>query len=385
MQKLRRFPVNGFFFESMEERDAVTKAGRSIYGEPNNSGHGFTIRYYYNASENFGKILEVNQIRNDMESFAYMVGQLEYYAGQMSASRADKKNYALGYIRTINKNYNSLRFSGDTRELAFEAVCGDYNASFNDSIDKDLSHGLNFPTYFGSFVATSDLNYKAHSQADFPYHGYSLMDPQNSSRTIDLTHFATVIDGVYADTGGVPFDRETFKDLISWAGDLQDAVGKYENRIDDFSAMLAKTGADSYCSYEDFVADIDGLEIGQKLKYSTTIEQAIRVYYNAMAEEGNDYRYTSFIRNLGYEYYHHYNYAVRGFEKRVFEFLGLNLNDNGYVSDCNTLGYKYYLLRRTRGLPSKKYRYRVGKSVVDYVLEKAHKQEEIVLNENQVF
>ncbi len=63
--------------------------------------------------------------------------------------------------------------------------------------------------------------------------------------------------------------------------------------------------------------------------------------------------------------------------------LALELHDDGSVTNNDSHLYKYLILKKN-DLPSMKYRYRIGKSFVDYVLGKAHIQEEIILDESKV-
>lgn len=373
------------YLETAEERDMIPKLGRSVNVEINNTGHGVTTRYYYNASIKQGKVLEARQIRNDVDSFAYMVGQVECYSKTDYVSQfGDSINSTLGYIRTINKNYESVPSPWCPQELAFESVCGSYNPVFNDWIDEDVSHNLNIPDYFGSFVNSQDLNHISHSKARFSLHGNGLIDPANPTKTIDMVHFVTVMDGVYADTGGVIFDRETLGALVSWAGDLQDATRTFKGSEYDFEDVVNLDSSISPCSYEDLIADIDGLAIGKSIKSSGSLEQTIRDYYHLLEVGGNNYRFTSFIGTLGYEYNHNYRDLVKGFEKRVFDMLALKLDDDGNISDNYSLGYKYYLLSKVFSLPSVNQRFRMGKSFIDYVLKKANMVEEIELDENKI-
>lgn len=369
------------YLETAEERDMITKLGRSVNVEINNTGHGVTTSYYYNVSMRQGKVLEARQIRNDVDSFAYMVGQLELCASDECFWPANQGTISLGYIRTLNKNYRDGSLFSFDRNLGFTLICGGSNSMFNDYVDSESSYSLDFSDYFGSFVATGSLNHDDHKKAQFNLHNNHLVDPMDSTQTIDMTHLITVIDGVSSETWVHNLDPDTFNALISWAGDLQDAVGADDNEFTSFESMLFSSS--SRCSYEDFVADIDGLAIGEILKGTSSIEEAIRDYYHLIEVDPGNYRYSTFIGTLGYEYDHDYDNLVSGFEKRVFDMLALELHDDGSVTNNDSHLYKYLILKKN-GLPSMKYRYRIGKSFVDYVLGKAHMQEEIILDESKV-
>jgi hypothetical protein len=64
--------------------------------------------------------------------------------------------------------------------------------------------------------------------------------------------------------------------------------------------------------------------------------------------------------------------------------LAMDLHDDGSVTSNDSPFYKYYILTRKEGLPGLSYRYKIGKSFVDYVLEKANMYEEIILDEAKV-
>jgi hypothetical protein len=369
------------YLETAEERDMIAKLGLSINAEIINTGHSVTTRYYYNVSQYSGKILEARQIRNDMDSFAYLIGKLETIDQYELYIGYGVKNSVLGYIRSLNKRY----CTDYTSDFGFNLVCGDINTLYNNYVDNDFLHfGVKYNDYFGSFVNPSDLNYSGHKDASFNLHDNYLVDPMDHSKTIDMTHFVTVMDGVYNGTDGKVFGSETSKDLISWAGDLQDAVNKHRREYDNFPSMLFASSPKSACSYDDFVADIDGFAIGSRLDNTKTIEQTIRDYYRLIELDGNNYRYSSFIGALGYEYDHDYNNLVSDFEKRVFDMLAMDLHDDGSVTSNDSPFYKYYILTRKEGLPGLSYRYKIGKSFVDYVLEKANMYEEIILDEAKV-
>lgn len=377
----RRAENKRVYLETAEEREMITKLGLSINVEIINTGHSVTTRYYYNVSEYPGEISEARQIRNDMDSFAYLIGKLETIDEYELYIRYGVKNSVLGYIRSLNKRY-CTDYSSD---FGFNLVCGDINTLYNNYVDNDLRHyGLKYNDYFGSFVNRSDLNYSGHQTVSFNLHDNYLVDPMDHSKTIDMTHFVTVMDGVYKNTGGTVSGSETFKDLISWAGDLQDAVNRNRNDYKNFPSMLFASSPKSACSYDDFVADIDGFAIGSRLDETKTIEQTIRDYYRLIELDGNNYRYSSFIGALGYEYDHDYNNLVSDFEKRVFEMLAMDLHDDGSVTSNDFPFHKFYILTRNRGLPELSYRYKIGKSFVDYVLEKANMHEEIILDEAKV-
>lgn len=173
-------------FVNETEKEYALKVGRTINVELEYTGQGYKPKYYYNADPEFGKITSIRQIRNDVDSMAFLIGELEYYSTNSSTSK--RKNAILGYVRSLNTRYTNIDF---LRELAFRNVCGDIDETFCRTIDNNLSHGLSFSEYFSSFISKDYHDKKDHPSAKFAMKQQSLIDPDNVEKEIDQSHLIT--------------------------------------------------------------------------------------------------------------------------------------------------------------------------------------------------
>lgn len=163
---------------------------------------------------------------------------------------------------------------------------------------------------------------------------------------------------------------------------MQDAAANNQGTAKyDFGTIL--NDENSCFSYSDLTADIDGLFIGNKAK-NLSLENSIRTYYEEMSYSPGTYRYASFVGHLGYEFDNNYDSIISGFEKEIFEYLALDLSDNGTCIDI-AIPYmgslKYAILDKNSQRPSIRYRYMIAKSFIEYILKSANLREEILLDE----
>lgn|GEM_PF-3922076 len=383
--------------------DIVEKAGRTVNTRFWLDGSQPHYDYYYTASHNYGKIIAIRQIRNDVDSLIFMMKQLGKDANVGSYKTLDERNTVLGYVRSFSDNYTYSSNDEWTR------VAGDIGRKFITAEDQVNSHGLSLYNYFRSFVKPSLYNSYDHRALNSgeSWQISFLIDPLDHSHSIDLPHFFASLDGVYGDTGaalvsvgdisvGVTSQTSFVRDLVSWAGDLQqeaNALQYLRDKNDDFPTDLSSfdfsqtlSRENGSFSYSDFSADLDSFSIakGYLDVSSEAISDAMEDYYSHL-EANPQNRFIEFLTNVPSDNWCECSNGSAGkFEKMAFNLLALNLKDDGTVEELASDIYssvKFAIMKGYSGThnPDKDIRYYLAKSFVVYVASNAGESLEISL------
>lgn len=299
---------------------------------------------------------------NNLDNLIYMVKRLEKFAENYTYSnntRQNINNLTLGFIRTINKNYDGQGASDNfLDELTWDIICGNSDFNFNLYVSSnETSFDLTADQFFSSYLESiNDYNYESHSH--FPLClKYELTDPLGSGQTIDLIHLFAAIDGIYSHTDNNNLICKTVlgndsyqKDLISWLGDLH----TFTNQVADSNPDLNKlktynnsyghidfnefvgNDADSFSS-SDLLADIDAFNIVNFYLNNNvnSLSNAIIAYYTTIQPDssliGN--RYYAFIYNVTVEtQLPKTGNLLKDFQNEIFSSLNLDYN-NGNIID----------------------------------------------------
>ena len=248
--------------------------------------------------------------------------------------------------------------------------------------------------YFSKFVSFN--NYSSY------YHGARsnnisndtnyFIDPVSGNQRIDLIHLFASLDGCYDRTNTynsqmtdiypvAPYPQYTH-DLISWAGDLQQAANFIQDYPDGFdlnSDEFSNIGNNkaSGCSYEDVIADMDAVNIADKfLTGPGRVSDAIEDYYPRVYSNG--YRTSRFIDGVLSDKNKNWTGdRYQQFEQEVYDDLGLRKSDNDWVDSdeyLNSNDFVHHPINTSRFKilhqknPSKEIRKYVARSFVKYVL-----------------
>lgn len=353
-------------------------------------------RYFYLTSKENPKIVSaalnnsyIDELRNKIvvaENTA-----ITYEAFTINPDPFVMDNYVLGYLRSFNKNYTGEGNSYSSL-LEWNIVAGvlppDAYISLVDSIQgcKD---------YFSKFVSFN--NYSSY------YHGARsnnisndanyFIDPVSGNQRIDLIHLFASLDGCYDRTNTynsqmtdiypiAPYPQYTH-DLISWAGDLQQAANfiqdyppdGFDLNSDEFSNIGNNKA--SGCSYEDVIADMDAVNIADKfLTGPGRVSDAIEDYYPRVYSNG--YRTSRFIDGVLSDKNKNWTGdRYQQFEQEVYDDLGLRKSDNDWVDSdeyLNSNDFVHHPINTScfkilhQKNPSKEIRKYVARSFVKYVL-----------------
>lgn len=278
------------------DKSFVESTGRHVYSEGGVTTPVTRRRYYYYADSTTPKISSIITVDDSVESLVTILEEMEKDAERFGlSSSADINNAVLGYIRSMNRAYSDGYQILNTN--ANDVFYGYVNTSFISFCENDRLHGNTYNNYFGQFVSPGQYNSTLHSPMaeelsnDFTCY---LNDPMGTTRSLDLIHFFCSIDGCYDATGRISGIINlaslggTEKDMTSWLGDLLQACGycmsvttnsNYNlDNLTDFDYILSDTS--SGCSYSDFLADVDAVNIGgQYLTNNRRLSTAISNYY----------------------------------------------------------------------------------------------------------
>ena len=347
-----------------------------------------THHYYYITNEYINYKIISRNLTNDIDSIIYMVKQLEYYADDFRTQNIDceitSSELVLNYIRTINKNYTTNSDEYGMANYAFDFVCGSlYRGLFRDFVNEaeyskfgDYSSDslLTIPGLFASFLSKSEINelYMNKESNTIPTTDNKLIlfDPLGSGQKIDLLHLFCTIDGCnYYDRSINELKREC-GDMISWAGDLQTASTKINiSNIKNFRSIL---NGDYSFDWSDFLADIDGYNIGYNLlkpKYNNLLSVALSGYYGK-SESGTllmtgKARYKLFINSIGVVNTNSIDNGMSEFKTRI-----------GYAMNIDTYDFEmeefkpplpYRAIYKVYGMPSLETRVQLANLFFDFV------------------
>lgn len=321
--------------------DFIKNTNREVFEETKTVFFIPQKRYYYIANEYVEKVVSVRQISNDVDSLIFMLRELESEA--IKYDSIHYKNIVLGYIRSINSDYD-----GDSYYGKWDAISGTIPFDFIQKIDNDYSHGLRFCDYFGSFINYSNYNSKSHLDMLTKYKRFherlDLID--NNGNNLDLIHMFAAIDAIYDDTGNsLTIGRNNLqRDIASWNGDLQQACEylKYkETENEDFIESIDFSKdilgiSDSGCGIEDIIGDIDAMNITKSyINYAeNSISNAVSAYYS-LIHENKSFRYQMFVNSVILDEENHIDSdsKIERFEHEVYYEFNIK-KENGTITNC---------------------------------------------------
>ena len=329
----------------------IKSTGRKVYEEMEFI---FFKKYYYYANTFVEKVVDVKRIDNSVDSLIFMVGELENRLRPYSQEVLKQipvrtgspvpnispinKNFTLGYIRSINSTYDTGY--GKSWELLAGGIPSD---DIIQKINNDESHGLKFNDYFGSFVENDDYNLNRHGKFSSNHIYFKtplkLIDPLNGQE-IDLIHMFASIDGIYKNTGNeLTLGNHYERDLLSWNGDLQQAINYLKNHpAYKMNSLFDKNlGA----SKDDILADIDAMNITKT--YMDLDANSIAISLSAYYDIENDDRTKRFkmfinsaildLEDTSYTTNKHSTFDV--FKHEVYYQFNLKEESNGSINNFN--------------------------------------------------
>ena len=309
----------------------IKALGKDVYRENN--------KYYYYANKNEGKIVSIKEISNDIDSLIFMVKELEKKA--IEFDKPDFKNHVLGYIRSINRDYDS------EKEMKYKMVAGETNTGFIGKVNSDSTHGLKFNEYFGSFIGYNLYNDSVYGKISEMSRKAELrlIDPVDNVSNIDLIHMFASMDGIYESTKNyVNLGRNNQqRDIVSWHGDLQQAIASLQKKgsyLIEYLTHYAVFAEDNGASKDDIIADIDAMNITKMYidEVYYTISTALLEYYNSLKENKHK-RYSMFIDSVINESEMELDGddKLEKFETEVYGQFNLKKEKDGKIVD-----YEYY-------------------------------------------
>lgn len=309
-------------------------------------------RYFYLTSKENPKIVSVSLNNSYIDELRNKIVVAEntaitYEAFLLNPDPFVMDNYVLGYLRSFNKNYTGDEKNGYSTALEWDIVAGALPPlpyiSTVDAIQgcKD---------YFSKYVSAIDYDEGIHGDRSdsLDLNSLKFQDPVYPLGDIDLIHLFASLDGCYdrtntyglsiTDIYPIALFPQYTHDLVSWAGDLQQAAGYVQDNkpnfnlsSDSFYKILNANG--SGCSYSDIIADMDAVNIaGKFLTGPGRVSDAIGDYYPRIYSNG--YRTSRFIdgvltdknKNWSGDRYHQ-------FEQEVYDALGLKWDGSDWVTN----------------------------------------------------
>jgi len=328
---IEKVTTNTKYSISEEDADYLRQLGYTIHSVDQTGPSSFHPTYYYWATPEKGHVVSIRQIRNDVDSFLFMLEQLENLAHRVCPVDVytDIPDNILGYIRSFNQNYTD-HASGYLPAFSWAHTAGNVSVNFNQLIeDNDDSNGLSFSQFFGSFVSSSAYCTQGGYHVPFvPISGISnalsLIDPcehyqhsQGSSSYsgndmigIDLVHMFASLDTLYftdSIMGGYATASSRLSVITSWGGDLQTEAKSTsltpENSLSFFNTLSSQNSNNGGCMrYDDFTADLDATNVARQnfifpshSRNYSILSAAFANYYAVDHVVSHTYRYTLFI------------------------------------------------------------------------------------------
>lgn len=168
---------------------------------------------------------------------------------------------------------------------------------------------------------------------------------------MDFPHMVTVIDLAYTKTMETQYEEIYYDYLFSWGGDLETFIWdiqQYSNSsgIDDedtltlYARHLLASEEVSHFSLEDYYADIDGVNVANRMiEEELLLSEALEVYYSSsMCLERHDLFIDSFGGVDGF------NEAVRAF--MLYEIPLEMEDDEGYIEMLDNLSRAKDMMNR---------------------------------------
>ncbi len=344
----------------------------------------FIKDYYYIANEYIEKIVCTRELKNDVDSLVFMVDELEKRA--MEYDKNQYKNIALGYIRSINKDYT------DGYLDKWSIVAGDIHESEIRKINYEDSKkiGLRFVDYFAQFIDDDDYNEELHGAIRAQFKRSSplkLIDCETKNKKIDLIHLFGCIDGIYCKTqAGASFlvgGHYLERDMVSWNGDLQQAAyflkkAKKKDLLTNESYQKMNflfNNAEYGCTEDDVLADIDAMNITKMFvdHDNNSIANSINAYYGMVANNKN-FRFKTFVKTVTIDAEtQKIENAIEKFEYEISYQFNVEKKGDKY-SDHHYNRSEEPMFRIMKGddneMPSADIRIFVVKSFIEYIEEK---------------
>jgi hypothetical protein len=375
-----------YFEVSNESFDMLKEIGASV--AENDS------KYFYNAKSSEGRITEIREIRNDVDSLNFMINKIKYVYDSDQIPNNSTIYSILSYIRTINRQYVG---EGFISEFSWSEMCGDYGADVNEP-DYYSNIGLGINEFFSLFLNKKE-QYNSSLHRAITKNIYSkpcfLINPISLSANIDLIHMVAVIQ-VCINPSLLHQQEKWVNDVGSWAGDLQTEasliVGRRISSFDDVLYNRIVIGLDdddnpiesTDFGISDLMADVDGINIAKEIKQNPGLDlsSVISQYYFSLGNDVNHFR--MFISNIGKESSDNGSSSSLAFQKSVFDMMHLSLdNDGNALEETNSTSLpKYRLLYKDNGvLPTKLCRWSIAAGFCNYCLGKAQLQSTKAYNE----
>ena len=337
------------------------------------------VRYYYFANSLEPIITGSRAMYNDYESLIFALQYLE--AEALYFGETDVGNSVLSYIRNINNSYRTNHvssFFGDV--YYYNIVCGQEHLSLVNNIKQIYPGGMRINEYFAAFLNDDELYDSNIYGTCNPYYlslNLELINPSSNNvhHTIDLIHMFASMDGIFTNTeeatGDFPFnllEKNTYRHLVSWAGDLQSCTKICANSSfapSSFQLILASSyyGFD----YSDFYADLDAINIamGNSVN-SNSISYYVNNYFTSLSTNSTD-RYTLFLNKIAGTVNNSSYTTNEKFVYKIKEMLGISLTNDNIINilDPAHTYLKYRILSTDTEL---NYRITIAERFIEYVL-----------------
>ena len=277
--------------------------------------------HYYFADENHPKIVNIAPIYDDMDSYIFMVGQVEQRLRELAFTVSEPEqmnNYVLGYLRGFNKNYWAYNVTPNWSAIIHSywgVAAGEcLSPSLTGLLESDGTRGFKLNEYFRRFVGRNEYACDYHEESSFDISDPSLVfeknipDPFGSAHSIDMPHMFAVADGYYADTEQndlaiaiTHIYKYNIVDLCSWAGDLHSRVKEmilHPSSDDFFHQHTIDSLFRGEFSYADLLADIDGCNFARMyLNDGYLVSEALAEYYDVLYNVST-VRYDRFVTTV---------------------------------------------------------------------------------------
>ena len=240
--------------------------------------------------------------------------------------------------------------------------------------------GMRINEYFAAFLNDDELYDSNIYGTCNPYYlslNLELINPSSNNvhHTIDLIHMFASMDGIFTNTeeatGDYPFnllEKNTYRHLVSWAGDLQSCTKICANLSfvpSSFQIILASSyyGFD----YSDFYADLDAINIamGNSVN-SNSISYYVNNYFTSLSTNSTD-RYTLFLNKIAGTVNNSSYTTNEKFVYKIKEMLGISLTNDNIINilDLAHTCLKYRILSTDTDL---NYRITIAERFIEYVL-----------------
>ncbi len=282
-------------------------------------------QYYYYATPTEPIILGKVAMYNTKDSLKTAIEYLEDIADFYGYTTNEKNNSVLGYIRSINKTYLGLNWTG---------VAGNNHTSFIQAVNSLTSIGsMNIRDYFASFIDSKYYNSSLYGDCgEYAVNNFCLYDPFTKKADIDIIHMFGSMDGIFEKTSDLTLftnlfmKKSTISYLVSWAGDLQTAATNTftagELNIVSFETVF--NGGFGF-PYSDFYADVDAYLIACKQSLDNfVLSDEVYNYYSSpktTSERIEQFYVKTLTSSIDYKTVNHDN-----LRKLIYEMMALNSN-----------------------------------------------------------